>query len=123
METGMDRDVATFVCLADGTVSLYLSTGGGVIGGGQHESVRSAGAELLATTNEYAVDYIAAASPGLLEDIPRDGYVHFNFLTFNGPYSAVCEERALVEHADPFANLFGNCHIVLGEVREIADQR
>jgi hypothetical protein len=34
METGYLRGTATLVTLADGTTSLYLSTGGGIIGGG-----------------------------------------------------------------------------------------
>jgi hypothetical protein len=50
METGYPEAVATFVCLRDGAVSLYLSTGGGVIGGGQDESERAACLEMLQIT-------------------------------------------------------------------------
>ncbi len=39
METGYPRGTATLVALADGTTSLYLSGGGGIIGGGSHEAV------------------------------------------------------------------------------------
>jgi len=60
METGYPDAVATFACLGDGTVSLYLSNGGGVIGAGQHENVRSACLEMLSLTNKYAKDFIAA---------------------------------------------------------------
>ena len=63
METGYPEAVATFACLGDGTVSLYLSTGGGVIGGGQQETVRNACVEMLSITNEYAQDFIAACEP------------------------------------------------------------
>src|SRR5262245_33411054 len=38
---------ATIVFLSDGTASLYLSSGGGILGGGSHESVSLAGARLL----------------------------------------------------------------------------
>jgi hypothetical protein len=41
MEIGTDRAVASIVAIADGTVSMYLSTGGGVIGAGEHEAVRA----------------------------------------------------------------------------------
>ena len=123
METGMGRDVATFVCLTDGTVSLYLSSGGGVIGAGQHESVRSAANEMLDITNEYARDYIAAAAPGARENLPEAGHVHFNLLTYSGVHSVVCEEKALAAHEDPFANLFSNCHAVPTEVREATERR
>jgi hypothetical protein len=36
MEIGKERAVASIVAIADGTVSMYLSTGGGVIGAGEH---------------------------------------------------------------------------------------
>src|SRR4051812_14439318 len=39
------------VVLSDGTVSMYLGFGGGVIGGQSHESVRSAGAHLIVLAN------------------------------------------------------------------------
>jgi hypothetical protein len=121
METGMGKDIATFLCLADGTVSLYLSTGGGVIGAGEHEPVRSAAGELLQITNKYALDYISAASPGLLKEHPKHGQVHFVLLTYSGIHSVVCEEKALAEYQDPFANLFANCHAVLAELREATE--
>ena len=41
MEMGMERAVASIVAIADGTVSMYLSTGGGLIGAGEHEAVRA----------------------------------------------------------------------------------
>src|SRR6266496_5608660 len=40
MEMGLDTGTASLVAVADGTTSLHLSTGGGVIGGGEHQAVR-----------------------------------------------------------------------------------
>jgi len=40
METGHPEAVSTLVVLGDGTVSLYFSNGGGIIGLGQHEGPR-----------------------------------------------------------------------------------
>src|SRR3982751_5386812 len=42
MELGFAKGVATVVGLADGTASLYLTSGGGVLGAGTRESVRRA---------------------------------------------------------------------------------
>jgi hypothetical protein len=39
METGYADAVATLLALADGTVNLYLSSGGEMIGLGDHESI------------------------------------------------------------------------------------
>lgn len=122
METGADSSVATFVVLADGTVSLYLSTGGGVIGGGQHEEVNDAAAEMLALTNKYATEYIRACAATTDSPLPEDGHVLFYLLTSSGLYLARCKEADLASRNDTFANLFENCHAVLAELRE-ATQR
>src|SRR5687768_14638294 len=42
METGYTGATVTLLSLADGTASLYFSSGGGVIGGQAHEAVRQA---------------------------------------------------------------------------------
>jgi hypothetical protein len=123
METG-DRDaVATLACLGDGTVSLYLSTGGGVIGGGQHESVRNACREMLSISNEYAHDFIAACQFVSAFPLPAEGDVFFYLLTTGAVYRAKCREDALAEQRDPFSALFKNCHTVMGELREIEQNR
>ena len=123
METCYPEVVATFACLADGTVSLYLSNGGGVIGGGQRESVRSACLEMLSITNKYAQDFIAACEPVSTFPLPAPGEVFFYLLTSDAVYRAQCQEEALAEQRDPFSALFNNCHAVMSEVREIEQNR
>jgi hypothetical protein len=121
METGYPEAVATFACLRDGTVSLYLSTGGGVIGGGQQESVRKACVEMLSITNEYAQDFIAACERVSTFPLPAEGDVFFYLGTSDGVYRAQCKEGALAGQRDPFSALFNNCHAVMSELREIEE--
>ncbi len=123
METGYPEAIATFVCLLDGTVSLYLSNGGGVIGGGQREPVRDACLEMLSLTNKYAQDFIAACKPVSSFPLPGTGEVFFYMLTTDAVYQARCKEDALGEQRDPFSALFNNCHAVMTEVREIEQNR
>lgn len=123
METGYPEAIATFACLRDGTVSLYLSTGGGVIGGGENESVRSACLEMLSITNTYAQDFIAACEPVSTFPLPGPGEVFFYLITSDAAYQAQCQEDALAEQRDPFSALFNNCHAVMTEVREIEETR
>jgi len=52
--------MASVVALADGTTSMYTSTGGGTIGAGAHEAVAATTHELLATLQ------------GLIEMFPAD---------------------------------------------------
>ena len=123
MEMGMPDAVATFVCFRDGTASLYLSTGGGVIGGGEHESVRSACLEMMSLTNKYAQDFIAACTRVSTFPFPGEGEVFFYLVTGEGVYQARCREDALEEQRDPFSALFNNCHAVMAEVRKIDESR
>jgi hypothetical protein len=123
MEAGDQGTVSTFVCLRDGTVSLYFSTGGGVIGGGQHETVRDACFEMLSITNKYAQEFLAACTRVSTFALPGDGEVFFYLITSDGVYQAQCMEDALAEQRDPFSALFNNCHAVMAEVRQIEERR
>lgn len=123
METGDQGTVSTFACLRDGSVSLYFSTGGGVIGGGQHESVRNACLEMLSITNEYAHDFIAACQRVSTFALPGDGEVFFYLITGDGAYQVQCVEQTLAEQRDPFSALFNNCHAVMTELREVEENR
>ena len=123
MESGYPEVIATFACFRDGTVSLYLSTGGGVIGGGQHESVRDACFEMLSITNKYAQDFIAACEPVSTFALPREGEVFFYLVTSDAVYQARCLEDALAEQREPFSALYNNCHAVMSEVREVETNR
>ena len=123
METGLDDGVATFACIRDGSASLYLSTGGGVIGGGQHESVREACLEMLSLTNKYAQDFIAACQLVSTFAFPREGEVFFYLVTNEGVYQGRGPKQALAAQQHPFSSLFNNCHAVMSEVRAIEDKR
>jgi hypothetical protein len=123
METGYPEAVATLVCLRDGTVSLYLSTGGGVIGGGGHESVRAACLEMFSITNRYALDFIAACKPVSTFALPGTGDVFFYVLANGAVHQAKSREDTLAAQSEPFSALFNNCHAVLSEVRKVEEHR
>src|SRR2546427_3290116 len=53
MELGYPQAVATLVALGDGTTSPYISTGGGIIGAGEHPPVRAAAEKLLGATEAH----------------------------------------------------------------------
>lgn len=123
METGYPEAVATFVCLRDGTVSLYFSTGGGVIGGGQDGSVREACLEMLQITNKYATDFLAASKQVSTFPLPGTGEVFFYLLVGDAVHLAKSREDALAAQRDPFSALFNNCQAVLSEVRKAEEDR
>src|SRR5260221_10600578 len=53
METGYPKAVATLVALADGTVSLYFSNGGGLIGPGPQAGPQRAGQTFLSFVQKF----------------------------------------------------------------------
>lgn len=118
METGHRHGSATLACLADGTVSLYTSAGGGVIGSGDHDSVRSASRKLLSWTNQYALQFIEACRPVTEYPLPGRGAVFFYLLTTHGVRLARCSEGRLLAERDPFSNLFKMCNVVQTAIRE-----
>lgn len=69
METGFPEGVSTLVVLADGTVSLYSSGGGGILGTGQLESAHKA-AEILLGAATDVIAYMRETSDYRL---PRRG--------------------------------------------------
>jgi hypothetical protein len=114
METGVERGSYTLVVLADGTTSLYFSTGGGIVGAGVHAPVRKASSQFIALAN----DSIAAASPTDSYPIPSTGQTLFYFLTFHGVKTYSAKEVDLGEMRDKLSNLFHAGHGVITAVRQ-----
>lgn len=118
METGFDDGSYSLVTLADGTTSLYLSTGGGTIGAGEHQSVRDAVGHYL-TGAQYFFDQ---TTPTEKFPRPSPGQVVFYFLGFDGVSVYESEEQKLGVGQDALSNLFYAAHQVIAEIRKIEEQ-
>jgi len=119
MEMGLDTGTASLVAVADGTTSLYLSTGGGVIGGGEHQAVRRV-SEAFLDTAEAHLDRLQPISKAPL---PQTGAIRFHALTFDSLRSAEVEEGQLVDGRSELAPLFYAGNEVLTQLRLIDQQR
>lgn len=119
MEWPIGDDIAMLVTLADGTVSLYLSSGGGVIGAGMHEPVRAEAERFLDAAEAHRAHLAATRSVPL----PRSGIVRFHARTFVGEWSAEVSEDALVDGTHVLAPLFQQAQEVLTAVREATSER
>lgn len=102
----MDRTVSngtySVMASADGTASLYLSSGGGFIGGSQrypqlHEAAQQA--VHLATSS---ISQFAATEE---TDLPPSGEVYFYVATSSGVRRAVAKEAKLTDGTDPLLAL------------------
>ncbi len=115
METGYAEGSFTLVSLADGTTSLYFSNGSGIIGAGEHESVREASGDYLSGAQQYyrKAEKISEYPP------PKDGEVKFYFLTFDETLMYSAPEESLGNEKDGLSDLFFAAHGVITELRKI----
>jgi hypothetical protein len=115
METGFDVAAATLAVFADGTVSLYFSNGGGVIGAGSHDAVRASAARLLASAERHlsVLAPVAQTPP----PPPLPGRVRLYVRCFDGTRGAEAAESELAALDHPLAGLFRAAHAVITEMR------
>lgn len=115
MEEGYPEGWATLVVLAEGSTSLYTSSGFGIIGGGEHEQVAAASLELLRAA-EARFDAIGTAWH---EDLPASGDVALRVLAFEGPRLTVAREDDLADGRHDLSPLFYLAHDVITQLRLI----
>jgi len=113
MEVGLNKAIATIVAIANGTVSMYVSTGGGVIGAGEHAVVKAAADRFRGVT---------ADSRGLLQSttdfpLPEPGQVRFQARTADGAWTGVATEEALRSGRHSLSALYAAGQDLLTEIR------
>ncbi|MCP3891682.1 MAG: ankyrin repeat domain-containing protein [Desulfobulbaceae bacterium] len=117
METGYKDAVATLVTIADGTVSLYFSNGGGIIGVGEHDGPRKACDSFLS----MAPKYIEHAKITKKFSLPKEGNTRFYFLTHDGIFTVQYNEDDLGNERVPLSPLFLEAHKVITQARIVDD--
>lgn len=113
IEIGLDRGVATVVAIADGSVSMYLSTGGGVLGAGGHAAVRGAAERFRVTMADARHDLQPTAELPL----PEPGMVRFHARTADGDWTASASEESLRRGRHPLAELYAAGQDLITEIR------
>ena len=102
MDWGVPHGTATVVALSDGSASIYLSNGGGFLGGAEsHESVRSAAKKMVAAAVEVQSQTHATTDYPL----PQQGEIFFYLLTDAGIFTATAPQEDLSAHRNPLAKL------------------
>jgi hypothetical protein len=117
METGYAQAVSTLIALGDGTVSLYFSNGGGIIGVGQHEQPRLAAIELF----QLAQGFVEEMNTTTEFSLPRQSHTRFYLLTFAGVLSVEEKEDTLGSGRHALSPLFFQAHELITQAR-IADE-
>lgn len=112
-EMDMNGATATVVTYSTGDTSLYLSTGGGFIGAGQHESVQ----KVVKKYVENGQKYVEKATKIEKAELPKSGMTNFNFLTENGIYSISKSLSELESGKSEYSNLFVELNEVISQIR------
>lgn len=116
METGYPTAAASLVAFADETVSLYLSTGGGVIGAGQQAGVRATLRPFFALAEAHLQAFVC----GLPTPLPANGRVQFVLRTFDGILRTEVSEHDLVGGRHELSPLFQSGHAMIAAIRELS---
>ena len=114
IETGYPEAVATLIAVADGTASLYFSNGGGIIGGGEHESVRKVSGEFMTLAQQF----VSHSTLTETFPLPRKNNVRSYLVTRGGVYTFEALEDDLGYGRHPCSALFHKGHELITAIRE-----
>jgi len=102
MDLPVSSAIATVVAFADGSASIYLSSGGGFIGGGQKPPVRQAAQTLVAAGAAARASF----TPTTTFPLPAAGQVRFYARAGVGVLVADASEEALKSGRHALSPLF-----------------
>jgi hypothetical protein len=119
METGYPVGWATLFSLADGTTSLYYSTGGGMLGSGEYTPVAEA-SKALVTQAENHLLHVSLSSEF---PVPEVGQVRFIILTYSDMYAGEAPEKKLAAGKHPLSPLYFNARQTLEQLRLLAEKK
>jgi hypothetical protein len=118
MDWEMGGATATTVSYQTGDASLYLSSGGGVIGGGQHQNVNSA-AKQFVTLAQAFLDKTAKTET---TPLPATDEVKFYMLTNKGVFVGQETMKNFENNSSSWLKLFEEGNIVLTELRKTSEK-
>ena len=102
MDWGVTQGTATVVAFSDGHASVYLSSGGGFLGGGEnHEAVRNAAKHMVAAAAECQ----SLARPTTSYPLPGRARIILYFLTDAGVFTASASQEELAGHRSPLSKV------------------
>lgn len=119
METGYPEAAATLVAIADGSASMYFSNGGGMIGAGEHENVRSASMGLV----KIAGDFLKEMKKVEVFPTVKPGDTTFYVVTPKGVFTYTAKEDDLGEKRDRLSKLFYQGQELITQMRLAEEAR
>lgn len=117
MDWEMGGATATTVAYQTGEASLYLSSGGGVIGGGQHQGVNNASKQFISLSQNFLdkTDKVEETS------LPTANEIKFYLLTNKGVYVGKDQMKNFENNSSLWLKLFQEGNNLLSELRKISE--
>jgi hypothetical protein len=116
MEIGMSS-VVTLICFADGDASLYYASGGGMIGGSAHESVRKSAQWFVALSRKALPKMTRTdAFP-----MPEQDMVRFYVLAPEGVFTIATDRGSLADPTSELSTLYFSGQEVVTQMREVQE--
>jgi hypothetical protein len=112
MEFWVKNAVVSLICFIDGNVSLYFSSGGGILGGIKHDQVRQAASKFIQFANVHLPEMV----PCNEFPLPESGHTSFYVLTPTAAFIARALDSELAECRHPFSLLFSAGHCIITQL-------
>lgn len=109
---GEDK-IITVVFMQDGSASMYLINGGGVIGAGEHEAVRLAGVRVLQEAFRVHEQFTKSAN----FDLPADQQMRFTLVASDGLYTNLSKVSSLMDKSYELYDLGNRVQRLIYEIR------
>lgn len=113
MDLDVSRGTATVTSLSDGNASIYLSSGGGYLGGVGKPAIHNAAQNFVRTASEFQ----AAMNATTEFPLPIRGQVNFYVLTDTGVFTASVAEVELKQQHHQLTKLFAAGQEVIAQYR------
>lgn len=119
METGYPTAVVTLVALGDGTVSLYFSNGGGIIGLGPSPGPQRAAKDLIASAQKF----VRQGQPTNGYPLPSQAMTRFYLLTGGRTVMFEGKENDMGNNRLPVSPLFHKAQELISQIRMVDEKR
>jgi hypothetical protein len=119
MEMGIPNSVVTLACFADGDAGIYYKTGGGMKGGGSHETVRRAAKQFIALSHKALPKMVKTDT----HPLPEPEKIRFYVLTPKGTFTTEAHRQALGGSENELSALFYSGQDVVGQMRQVQEEK
>jgi hypothetical protein len=117
MDWSIDNGTATLISFISGDASLYLSSGGGMIGGVTHENVSNASKNFIQLSEKYLIK----AKNVEITNLPNKNEIVFYFLTNKGKFEIKENMNNIENGKSEILELFEEANKVISELRIVTE--